>query len=601
MIHRAKAFRRIVRKDDTKSLSYVPGKGNSSLPASKPDLNPNLVRVFIDAQHDYLEDRVYLLSARIVACDQGEPVGKRNIICMTDGPPDSAAKEQQLFVDWTAKLVQALVDLAVPSDPESDQKSAPLHVIFFNRLEQRILLESLARNFPPIIAATPPLYDFLTQIAAFDSPIASYLDEEFRTFKNYPMTCQSLHSVATFLKFNWNEPQPFRDLFHARMFDYVGKMELDGVDEWYTKRSRFNSSIPLEYAYAAWKQLPQPAAGKGDEFAEFRPATAETITAFQDRRLEALEHVADSIQGNPHSEKTPFNLPNLADYQDVAPTLARALDEFVTIERLVELTDWKTARAAPPERRVLAGETLLVQYREEDQEPGVAEQNRENERRRLKWEEYRAEHKKNNPGKQFRRSKEQIAETDWSPDGFRVRLRIETSKVDCDLHEVLSLCGFRQGDHLIVYPRWTVDERLPEDQRKEFTPSPKQLLYGMRAELLQIEPDERDDQGRVTSAFADVAFRKSFSVKNSRGFIFGGIDRTLNKDCVYTLDPCPNSWYGYFCLKVVEGLCAGESNTMHDRLDQAPASGDGGGEPGQVEFLAGLDAYHEAGLLHDFE
>ena len=51
-------------------------------------------------------------------------------------------------------------------------------------------------------------------------------------------------------------------------------------------------------------------------------------------------------------------------------------DEFVTIERMVELNDWKATRHAPPERRVLMGDCLLVRYCEEDQEPGIAEQNR---------------------------------------------------------------------------------------------------------------------------------------------------------------------------------------------------------------------------------
>src|SRR5205823_3726798 len=50
LIHRAKSFRRAVRHDDTKALSYIPGKGNSSLPVSTPDLNPNLVRIYLDAQ-----------------------------------------------------------------------------------------------------------------------------------------------------------------------------------------------------------------------------------------------------------------------------------------------------------------------------------------------------------------------------------------------------------------------------------------------------------------------------------------------------------------------------------------------------------------------
>ena len=190
LIHRAKSFRRSVRKDGTQALSYIPGKGNSSLPVSTPDLNPNLVRIYLDAQQDYLEDRVYLLGALVVACKDGTPVARKAVVRLMDGPPDTVAKERQLFVDWTRDLVQAVVDLAVSGAPPGEKKSAPIHVIFFDQHEQRVMLEALARNFPPILKNTPPLYDFLTQIAAFDSPIASYLDEEMRTFKNFPMTCQ---------------------------------------------------------------------------------------------------------------------------------------------------------------------------------------------------------------------------------------------------------------------------------------------------------------------------------------------------------------------------------------------------------------------------
>ena len=251
---------------------------------------------------------------------------------------------------------------------------------------------------------------------------------------------------------------PFRELFKARVFDYLGTLEIDGASEWYTRRSRFSSSVPLEYAYAAWGQLPKPEAGKGDVFADFRAATKDLLTAFQARRLEALEHVANSIQGNPNTQKTPFVLPDLAHYEDKANDLAHALHEFVTIERLVELNDWKRTRHAPPERRVLMGETLLVRYVEADQEPGVAEQNRDNERARCKKrEEYATAFKAKNPDKPFRLTKEQSAECKWSVEGLRVKLRLETVGIDCDLNEALALSNLRDGDRLVLYTRWAVD------------------------------------------------------------------------------------------------------------------------------------------------
>jgi hypothetical protein len=601
LVHRAKSFRRSVRKDGTQALSYIPGKGNSSLPVSTPELNPNIVRIYLDAQQDYLEGRVYQLGALVVACKDGTPAGRKAVVRLTNGPPDTAAKERQLFVDWTKQLLKAVIELAVCDVRPGEKKSAPIHVVFFDRHEQRVMLEALARNFPPILKATPPLYDFLTQIAAFDSPIASFLDEELRTFKNFPMTCQSLQSVATYLKFDWNTPHKYRDNFKARMFDYLGKLDIDGVSEWFTRRSRFSSSVPLEYAYAAWGQLPKPAAGKGDEFADFRGVTKDLLTAFQARRLEALEHVAGSIQGNPNTQKTPFVLPDLARYDDKADDLAHALHEFVTIERLVALNDWKRTRHAPPERRVLMGDCLMVRYVEADQEPGVAEQNRENERRRRKREEHAAAFKAANPDKQFRLTKEQSAECKWSPEGLRLRLRVECEGVDCDLHEALLMSTLRDGDRLVLYPRWTVDERLPVVERKEFTPTPKQMLYGQRAELLRIVATKKDKTGRVTEAFAEVELKESRGGDWSKPFVFPAINRPLEEGKLYTLDPCPNEWYAYWCAQVVNGLCGGSPNTLYDRLVASPPPGDGSGSPGQKSFLAGLDAFRGAGLLHDFE
>jgi hypothetical protein len=601
LVHRARSFRRSVRKDGTQALSYIPGKGNSTLPVSKPELNPNLVTVYLDAQQDYLEGRVYLLAALVVARRDGSPVGRRAVVRLTDGPPDTTAKERELFQGWTKELLKAVVELAVCDVQPGEKKSAPIHVVFFDRHEQRVMLEALARNFPPVLEATPPLYDFLTQIAAFDSPIASFLDEELRTFKNFPMTCQSLQSVAQYLKFDWNTPHKYRELFKARLFDNIGKLDIDGQSEWYTRRSRFASSVPLEYAYAAWGQLPKPAPGKGDEFSDFRSVTTDLLTAFETRRLEAVEHVAGSVQGNPNTTKTPFVLPDLAGYEDKAPDLAHALHEFVTIERLVALNDWKATRHAPPERRVLMGDCLIVRYVEADQEPGVAEQNRENERRRKKREEYAAAFKAANPDKQFRLNKDQSAECKWSPEGLKLRLRIECTGVDCDLHETLLMSTLRDGDRLVLFPRWTVDERLPKDQQTEFTPTPKQMLYGQRAELLRVVATKKDAAGRITEAFAEVELKESRGGDWSKPYVFPAISRTLEADTLYTLDPCPNEWYAYWCAQVVNGLCDGSPNVLYDRLVTFPPPGDGAGSKGQAAFLAGLDAFRDAGHLHDFE
>ena len=234
LVHRARRYRRF-KGDAMSALSYIPSKGYGSLPYCDAERNPNLVRVYLDAQHDYLHDRVYLLGSLVVACEHGveTPTRRRGIVRLMDGPPETPEREQALFVDWIAATLRAVVELAAPD--EHGEPSAPIHLIFFDRYEQRVLLDALARHFTSILAATR-LYDFLTQVAAFDSPLASYLDDEIRELKNYPMVCQSLQAVAAYLKFDWNSPEAYRELFHARLFDFWGK--LDSPRRWTASPSR---------------------------------------------------------------------------------------------------------------------------------------------------------------------------------------------------------------------------------------------------------------------------------------------------------------------------------------------------------------------------
>lgn len=600
LVLRARRYRRW-KGDDLAALSYIPSKGYTSLPAVDATLNANMVFVYLDAQHDYLEDRLYLVGAQVVAAEGGYPARQRHVVHMTEGPPRSPEDEQALLLGWLQTLLRTLVAIASPD--EAREPRAPVHLVFYNRYAMKVLLNGLSRHFGTILSAAPALYDFMTQLAAFDSPVATFLEEELRELKNYPMVCQSLQSTARYLRFDWDEQAPFTEVFKERLFDYLGKLETENGGEWFTRRSRFNSQVPLEYAYAAWGDLDAPTDGRQDPYAPYRRATTELLQRFQARRLEAMRWIANDLGGNKLSRKTAYHLPDLAEFSDVARSMAQALDEFVTIERHVELEAWKGVRHAPPERRVLMGEALIVRYFEADQSPEVAAANRDHERRRLLKEAFRAE----TPG--ARMTREQKAELDWSQDGLPVRLRLERDGLDCDLEAALALSTIREGDTLIVSPRWTVDERLPEHERSPFTPTPKQLLYASRLQLDRLSV-ERDAAGRVIRAFADATLKSAHGGSQTRGFAFGSMDRPLIEGGVYTLDPCPNNWYGYWCAKVCEGLrgleagrVSGQNAIYHRIARPTPArvTWPAAAEAGQARFMAGLDALHRAGAMHDFE
>jgi hypothetical protein len=605
LIHRARRYRSW-KRDPIESISWIPSKGYGSLPYSDATQNPNLVRIFIDVQHDYLNDRVYMLGSLVVGNEGGEPHPdrRRSVVRLAPAPPESTAAERALLVDWVAATLRAVVDVAAP-DAEG-QPRAPIHVIFINAFAQRVLLDALGRHATTILGATA-LYDFVTQLAAFDSPLSTFLDGQIRDRKNYPMVCQSLQSIAAFLRFDWNEGTPYREIFRARLFDFWGKLDRDTTDggEWYTRRARFNSQIPLEFAYAAWNQLPaRPQRGR-DDLEPYRTSTPGLLAGFHARRLEAMEHIAGDFPGNRQTEQTLFDLPDLANFQQKAATFADALEEFVTIERHVELADWKTTRLAAPEQRVLGGHTLIVRYLEEDQDPGIADRNLENERRRQLEETYRAEFRERNPNaKQVRLTKEQREETRWSQDDITFRLRLDASDIACSLDEVLALSLLKPGERLVLYPRWAIDSRLPIDRQVPYTPTPKQLLYGMRADLERIEVERDGD--RPVSAWARIRIAKPFFPKGMEGFAFGSTfnHRPLIPGETLTLDPNPDSYNAWWALKVSEGLVAGGEHTLYRRITRQP-----GPDPvwspdaatAQERFLAGLDALREAGAFHGLE
>jgi len=636
LVHRARRYRRF-KGDAIESLSYIPSKGYGSLPYADAGHNPNLVRVYIDAQHDYLEDRVYMLGALVVACEDGVERAdrRRAIVHMTDRPPDTSDGEAELFVRWIDETVRAIVELAAP-DAEGRPR-APIHLVFYTALVQRLLLDGLGRHAASILGATP-FYDFVTQLAAFDSPVSTVLDAEIRELKNYPMVCQSLQSVAAYLRFDWNAPEPYREVFRERLFDYLGKLRVDdgpdAAESWYTRRARFGSQLPLEYAYAAWGALDTPTMSQGaaavpsddalddppaptpDDYAPYRRASPELLRGFEGRRLEAMEWIAHDFRGNKWTEKRAFDLPDLARFAERAQTLAQALDEFVTVERHVKLGEWKAARLAPPERRVLAGETLIVRYDPADQEPGIAARNRDNLRRaRLKDEAYAAYRAANPGAARVKLDKARKEECDWSQAGMRVRLRVACDGLDCALDEALALTTLREGKRVVVSPRTSVDSRLPAADRKEFTPTPKQMLYRPRADIVGVTI-ARDAAGNARFAHVEVEFAPARGGSDKNGFVFSAIDEPLVDGGLYTLDEDPNDWYGFFCKEVAKGLCAGERNALYARLADIVALGadaparwdDTGGDAwpeeaarGQARFMAGLDALQRAGALHPFE
>ncbi|MBA3825218.1 MAG: AAA family ATPase [Ktedonobacterales bacterium] len=310
--------------------SQLPGDG----------VNPHLVKVFLDAQTDYLRDRVYLAGALLVG-----PGGTFACVHSTAAPPDDVS-EGALLLALLRDVVAALPTVAGDAGP------VPLHLYLYDASEQRIWLDVLARHLDDL-SSVPAFYDLLTSNGGVEQPMFSFLANEVRDRWNLGLTCPNLHSVAALLRFTWADAMhDFRRAFAFRIFDNTAQRE-DGV--WIERRSQFSSSIPLEYAYGAWGQLPE-----GTHAApQYRQCTPEVLRAFQQRRLAALAHIEARLNPGDHSRfvKDPLPVAAVTAGQPL-PDLARALTEFLGMEHHAALQSLFALLQLPPERRMVTGRTL---------------------------------------------------------------------------------------------------------------------------------------------------------------------------------------------------------------------------------------------------
>lgn len=580
----------------TKSLPYIPNRGKGTLPICDNRTHPNLVTVYLDAQHDHRCGRLYLLGARVVAAEGGSKIGAQNLVWMTGGPPNTVEAEADLLTEFAQNLLRAIADKAIPD--EDGLPLAPLHLILWDDFAWRTLLDGLARHRDTLVAAAPALYDLLTQKAAFASPCVTFLSRDIRR-KNLPLLCPSLTQVASLMGHDWTGRggEDLRQVFRSRLFDGTRVLREDGSDmdgNFYAARARYDSQVPLEYAYAAWGAMPEPeeddkGRGRADPFSSFRQASPELLRELMRSRVVALERVADKLlsgkfRGNPKLVKESFDLSALGTFHDHADTLVGALGEFVFIERHVEIADWKAKRLVPPEQRALVGDCLLVTYRHSEQPT--------------------------QGGQICQDESEQAPESPAAGTLLRLRLR---PPVGVEAGYALVLSGIQAGDRLILAPRWADNPWADEDGEGEQEPTPPtadQLLYYMRVEVVRVE-GERKAEGHP--AFVTVKV-----VPNWGGdgiFLFPtAAPLALREGQGYTLDPDPNSPLAKWQSDLIgilahreRGEYDGQEAGSHVLLDRLGGADDGAeareahwdenAQAGQVRFLRGLDALHRAGLL----
>lgn len=361
LVQRAKAAMR--HFDPTADYrSYLIGSGFGTLPRDED--YPDLVKIFFDAQRDYLQDRVYMISALIIG-----PLGERTIVSRADCPPNDEI-EKELLVEWIRKVIEALSEVALGNQ-------ATVHLYCYNRYDQKVLLDALKSHLSEV-ASIPAFFDLLTQHPALTQPIISFLADEVKERLNSGRVCAPLHDVARWRGFDWKDDRyDYFSLFRSRMFDNrrpVSRAEngrlvpsRSSEQEGGTEKiaietaSRFNSQIPLEYAYASWGRLPE---GKEDSrlLAPFRQVDLAILTSFAAMRVRALRKIEQSFKIKARFlDKEPISLPTLADTTDEVG-LVQSLREFLYMEHHTALQANLLNYALPIDRRVQSGQAMLLKF-----------------------------------------------------------------------------------------------------------------------------------------------------------------------------------------------------------------------------------------------
>lgn len=345
-----------------------------------PDTNrfPELVRVFVDTQHDYLSDRLYMFSAVVAG-----PARVREICEIADAPPDDDA-EQDLLIAGVQKLLSAIAETA-------DSTHAPVHFYLFDSRSQEKLKAALTRHFAAL-CAIPAFYDLLTASPVLSQPMISFLADDVQARRNLKNLGQNLYQVAGEMKFDWmGGERNVKERFRAKIFDNFRKYSrsetgelapaniatADSNDVWIEASARFGTEIPLEYAYAAWGELEAPenlsdAARKQIE--GFLGTTTEELRELAVLRCRALQHIEESFgYKNREIEKQELNLTRLHEIE-IEPEevpLARAIEDFLFLEHHARRQEAYLYLALPPDVRAASGRCAVLRnedFREENKE-----------------------------------------------------------------------------------------------------------------------------------------------------------------------------------------------------------------------------------------
>lgn len=398
--------------DDEYAVEPLPNQGESQLPSHEID-GDRLLRVYLNVDYDYTEDRVVAISAHVTRSDwevdtpveynrdsegnwsrnttpsaveqnpdnegetrdlSGEDIVSLQPRAWTGDYDRDTASETNLIHDFLYDLIDAIT---VVSESERER----IHFYVWSESEINHLIEAASRAGTTLLSH---LRELLGCREPLEQMIYSSLRSEVDNRFALGWTGRGL-GVATDLTWFGNEFHWDRDVagetvqldrvFEQDIFDFKTTLGLTGSDEWaessdeeersprFEIRSRFFDSLPVPYMHVIWGSLPDAEAFNNprvvNQLNRYHRANRLKLREYQAARTHALRWIDEQIgYHNEEITKEPLTVAELGQFDLEVDDAARAAIDFLLLDSHVGTTEWFAENMRPMSHRVPEGEAI---------------------------------------------------------------------------------------------------------------------------------------------------------------------------------------------------------------------------------------------------
>lgn len=406
---------------DNHQVQALPHAGVGQLPLHEIH-GQRLVRVYLQVDYDYAENRVGALSAHVTTSEfelhtpfdpttrrpspeiverrrtdpgvegaaptfeqRAASTSSRDIIAFQTQPwtgvgDQDTGAERQLVQQFLFDLVDAIAEVA-------QAPFAPIHFYVYSRSEMTQLVEACTRAGSSLLSH---LRELLGSRESLEQLIFSCVQDEVDTRYALGWTGRGLCVAASLSwygqSFHWTRrvggaAVELDRVFEQDIFDFRTRLDLNAAGGWalgehdrvsrhrFEIRSRFHDTLTAPYWRALWRSLPaiddpritdQRVRASIERYNRVieRPGL---LRAYLQARVQALRWLDERVRfKNAEIEKPPLEIARLQDFELGVDTTGRAAIDFLRLDHHVKMTDWQTAHIQPPATRVQSGRTLPV-------------------------------------------------------------------------------------------------------------------------------------------------------------------------------------------------------------------------------------------------